>query len=804
MQKYGTPLPVFSISTLQDDRVTISSRQCENVPQPFPSQTTRLDQGSELSWESWLLDQESELAVDPSSWLLDQEAELAVDLSWLPDIGLVDHPSMSCIGTPDSGYHSLSTTPQGSMLDVDDSTSSTICIPRPKWQCAQFQIDNSTKKSTPEPRKESRRTIRPEHWERHKQTILDLYLRKKKPLLDIEAHMSEKHDFVATRRMYLYRIAKWGVRTNEVLVSDHDPAVPDSTRQNLALSGCDAAIDKEKNQNSPHVAVTDSSSQDAIDSPATKREPEQTNVNTELPVCSVEETTDDIIATSSDEKDPQEDPSFDEADIDSRQREPTPWPECWYDGGMELGLPAFAARIMGECFNKPVPGTPASETQPNSTEAHEPAPEIDGNDRQEQGSGQGSDNTDVHLAFQLESPAPNSQKKRARSSRDGNSQDDEDAPDPKRPATMPPPPDYANQGPFYACPYQKLYPVESPLCGMPHGARRVYGWDSVSRVKQHLLESHGRDHHCSNCWKAYKKVSDAGDCHRKKNCLKRQSPPKIWLSETEASRLRAAKFDSKTADSWYRVFGILSPDKQEHGPEGYRAKYTPYYSRVEYPLPAQFPNFYSGTSPIPGLSPNSIWTPSSNSTNSTVPTPSDPGGTMTTYNGGDTHEESQLRALMMEYEAAVELSHGVPQVDGASNHHTAGDVNMATNINSQFEMLISNPGHDPLDGYANGTTTISVADANTPAAPEQQPDPCRSCSSSSIRRCSPCKLKKRMAHLRADNEGLRTVLAQIRQTVELHDETIQSIDEKNIVPDEIMAKLEGYQDRLRECLASVR
>ncbi len=37
--------------------------------------------------------------------------------------------------------------------------------------------------------------------------------------------------------------------------------------------------------------------------------------------------------------------------------------------------------------------------------------------------------------------------------------------------------------PLYACPYQKRYPVETPFCGFPHGSRREFGWDSVTRVK---------------------------------------------------------------------------------------------------------------------------------------------------------------------------------------------------------------------------------------------------------------------------------------------------------------------------------
>ena len=57
--------------------------------------------------------------------------------------------------------------------------------------------------------------------------------------------------------------------------------------------------------------------------------------------------------------------------------------------------------------------------------------------------------------------------------------------------------------------------------------------------------------------------------------VKRTSPPKLWLSENEVTRLRAERLPSKSEDAWYRMFGLLFPDMDEDGPDGYRAKYTP-------------------------------------------------------------------------------------------------------------------------------------------------------------------------------------------------------------------------------------
>ncbi len=104
----------------------------------------------------------------------------------------------------------------------------------------------------------------------------------------------------------------------------------------------------------------------------------------------------------------------------------------------------------------------------------------------------------------------------------------------------------------------------------------VYGPDALTFPRrQHLLESHRKDHHCSNCWKAYKKVQEAASCSQRTRCVSRPEPPKFWLADAEAERLRAEKLPSKSVDSWYRMFGIVFPDEVEHGPMGYKARYTP-------------------------------------------------------------------------------------------------------------------------------------------------------------------------------------------------------------------------------------
>jgi len=93
--------------------------------------------------------------------------------------------------------------------------------------------------------------------------------------------------------------------------------------------------------------------------------------------------------------------------------------------------------------------------------------------------------------------------------------------------------------------------------------------------RQHLLESHRKDHHCSTCWKAYKRPDVAASCHERTYCLLRGPPPKLWLEDAPASQLRAARLPVAGDDAWYQLFGLVFPNQPEHGPEGYRVKFTP-------------------------------------------------------------------------------------------------------------------------------------------------------------------------------------------------------------------------------------
>ena len=161
---------------------------------------------------------------------------------------------------------------------------------------------------------------------------------------------------------------------------------------------------------------------------------------------------------------------------------PTPWPESWYEGGMDLGLQQFASKVMAECLGQ------SPDASDDAGISHRPiatyaAAQSTRTDAADQRSSPNGPNSAAGRASQAVAAPLGHSNKRRRPAWDGDEDGAEDHGNPKRRQGMEPPWNDADRGPFYACPYQKRYSAESPFCGLPHGSRREFGWDSVSRVK---------------------------------------------------------------------------------------------------------------------------------------------------------------------------------------------------------------------------------------------------------------------------------------------------------------------------------
>ncbi|KAH6621458.1 hypothetical protein B0J18DRAFT_411207 [Chaetomium sp. MPI-SDFR-AT-0129] len=166
-------------------------------------------------------------------------------------------------------------------------------------------------------------------------------------------------------------------------------------------------------------------------------------------------------------------------DVGGHSRAPTPWPESWYEGGKELGLQQFAARVIADCLGH---GGDAEAVNDEFSTSQCPADNDAGHNGHEHtgatttGASSATGQT-THSGRQSSGDPPT---KRPRSSDDGDSEEDRP---PKRRDAKGPPDNDANPRKLYACPYQKRIPQQSPFCGMPHGSKRDFGWDNVSRVK---------------------------------------------------------------------------------------------------------------------------------------------------------------------------------------------------------------------------------------------------------------------------------------------------------------------------------
>ncbi|KAK4243805.1 hypothetical protein C7999DRAFT_35862 [Corynascus novoguineensis] len=525
-------------------------------------------------------------------------------------------------------------------------------------------------------------------------------------------------------------------------------------------------------------------------------------------------------------------------DSDGQSRAPTPWPESWYEGGSELGLQRFAAKFIAdvEAANDEFDTTQCPADNDARQHGHEDMGATTA----------GTSSTTGQTTYAGHQSSGGHSTKRPRSSDDGGEDEDRS---PKKRDTKRPPDSNPNPRKFYACPYQKRKPEQSPFCGMPHGSKRDFGWDNVSRVKQHLLESHGLDHHCRKCWRAYKKVQDARNCHETKNCFQRISPPKHWLSETQIAQLKAERVSSQSDDAWYRIADLLFDSEQDYNPESFRNQHTPYYERVNLRNPI------SGD-PSPYRSPDSTWTPASDSTNPPGSTPM-PGNQNVTPPTEPAKEGESAPATNPFPQQQAQGFHDQPRPETAStvareafepvvgpepyqcdnpeaavaiptiasaHGYTAPETTSYFLLPEQLlqASTVQNLDADGLGQFSHfGSTAADPSQPHpaflgpaTPAAAarrglHQFTDPVvvqqssLGCSCGHTQKCI-CRLKKRVTKLRSENESLwaekemvRKALVGLRQTLERQAETLQFMEEKSLRPDEAMGKLWKYHDKMR-------
>lgn len=151
----------------------------------------------------------------------------------------------------------------------------------------------------------------------------------------------------------------------------------------------------------------------------------------------------------------------------SISRCPSPWLERWYDEGNRTSF-----QVFGGCV---APNRLLSDSPNNIRERHngETSPStVPATDTRDQ---------PARAPLIVSSKRPQQSTWRSSDGRTPEGGDDEDdgPPEPQRRRLAGPPEDT----PKFACPYQKWRPSQNWLCGLPHGKRTYYGWNSVSRVK---------------------------------------------------------------------------------------------------------------------------------------------------------------------------------------------------------------------------------------------------------------------------------------------------------------------------------
>lgn len=120
------------------------------------------------------------------------------------------------------------------------------------------------------------------------------------------------------------------------------------------------------------------------------------------------------------------------------------------------------------------------------------------------------------------------------------------------------------KNPRFSCPYFKHNPSKYGLNtanGSRYRACSGPGFQSVTRVKEHLYRSHLNLSQCSRCWRSFSNNSTLAEHVREDNCRTLPRPHSDEIDSQKLSILKSRSSDRMPEiDKWHEVYKLLFPD----------------------------------------------------------------------------------------------------------------------------------------------------------------------------------------------------------------------------------------------------
>ncbi|KAH6627460.1 hypothetical protein F5144DRAFT_630779 [Chaetomium tenue] len=296
---------------------------------------------------------------------------------------------------------------------------------------------------------------------------------------------------------------------------------------------------------------------------------------------------------------------------------------------------------------------------------------------------------------------------------------------------------------------------------------------------------------------------------------------------------RAERVTSQSDEAWYRIADILFGSERDYSPEGFRAEHTPYHDQVNHVK--RFPE-----EPSPYRSPDSMWTPISDSTNPPGSTPMP----------GDQNVAPAIDSA--EDGASALATDSLPYQEAREDYNQPGPEAAITGINENAGPVVDHPEmvavptctpahdyppppetgfflpappllyetpHQDFEAAAMGgleqffdLEPAVATDPTTTSTPAYNPDmalhhptaiitaaanhpPPPTCTCGYTPWCV-CRLKKRVADLRRENETMRGALGGLRQMLDGHEEWLLGVEEQGMLPGEVVGGLWEWLDQV--------